>query len=330
MRRRLAIVACCALTFAQGAAAAAEPECAPAPVVAFHHRPHVAAAGPWIAVSQPTDDAVVVYEVRDGAVTPFATIGRRGTRAGEFDGPTGIAIDGSRSRLYVSDTANHRLQVFAIEPSARTPAERVRFLKAFDGRTSGRALCFPTGLALDAAGGLYVADEGTSRIVSFDEKLGFVRAIDGRSARDEPAAIVDLAWDEPRRRLLAVDAAARTIDAVTPNGPASERAAALADDGPTFVLPLAIAAGRQDALYAVDYGAHLVEILTPNGRAKSTIGGRGDRDGEFNAPVAVTVHETLGLLVLDFAGGRLQSFDPDGRWTGSYKLGGLPPPGPPK
>jgi sugar lactone lactonase YvrE len=41
------------------------------------------------------------------------TIGSRGSAAGEFVGPKGIAVDPSTGRLYIADTGNARIQRLA-------------------------------------------------------------------------------------------------------------------------------------------------------------------------------------------------------------------------
>ena len=44
--------------------------------------------------------------------TFMETIGSKGARPGQFDGPHGIAIDSGNDNVYVTDMKNHRVQVF--------------------------------------------------------------------------------------------------------------------------------------------------------------------------------------------------------------------------
>lgn len=76
---------------------------------------------------------------------------------GLFFGPRDIAI--ANDEIYVVDTGNERVQVFALDGT---------FLRAFGG-TGSEAGQFiePVGIVIDAAGRVYVADSGNARISIF-------------------------------------------------------------------------------------------------------------------------------------------------------------------
>jgi len=134
----------------------------------------------------------------------LGSIGRRGAAQGEFDRPSGLALD-RQGHLYVADACNHRVQVF--DPQGRflrslgeapgpgrlrypwdvdvTPQGTVAVLEYgnhcvtfFDrdgtvlgsqggpGRTPGRLLG-PWGLAVGPDGRIFVADTGNNRVQAF-------------------------------------------------------------------------------------------------------------------------------------------------------------------
>src|ERR1700722_7906531 len=102
-----------------------------------------------------------------GVVSTLAGDGRYGLKNGvgsssRFDYPAGIASDGA-GNLYVADQDNHMIRMI-------NPAGRV-FVLAGDGRPGYRdgdgskaRFNYPSGLALDAKGNIYVADQGNHRI----------------------------------------------------------------------------------------------------------------------------------------------------------------------
>ncbi|MBI2288231.1 MAG: 6-bladed beta-propeller [Chloroflexi bacterium] len=84
--------------------------------------------------------------------------GRHGKGEGEFDAPSGIAVD-DKEDVYVTDFYNHRIQKFSSNG-------RFQGQWGSDGRGSGR-LHYPTDVAIDHAGNIYVADAFNHRIQKF-------------------------------------------------------------------------------------------------------------------------------------------------------------------
>ncbi|HEX8703602.1 MAG TPA: PKD domain-containing protein [Myxococcaceae bacterium] len=86
--------------------------------------------------------------------------------------PRGLAVD-SAGNLYVADANNHRVLVFDTPFTSDAVADQVWGQPNFTGTTCNNggagpaALCNPWGVALDAAGNLYVADADNDRVLGF-------------------------------------------------------------------------------------------------------------------------------------------------------------------
>ncbi|MCY1021116.1 DUF6265 family protein [Pyxidicoccus sp. MSG2] len=96
------------------------------------------------------------------------TFGRRGTGKGEFEEPSGVAVD-QDGNIYVSDAGNHRIQKFD---------DQGRFLATWGarGRKTGE-FDRPMGLAVDRANKwLYVTDTDNGRVQKFDLGGKFLHA----------------------------------------------------------------------------------------------------------------------------------------------------------
>jgi DNA-binding beta-propeller fold protein YncE len=104
-----------------------------------------------------------------------------GTGADSLCGPEGIAVDGA-GNLYVADTIDNRVLEFASpflsgvtswQAAATVFGHRGSFIAITcnDGGTSAASLCDPRGVALDAAGNLYIADSGASRVLEYNTPL---------------------------------------------------------------------------------------------------------------------------------------------------------------
>jgi DNA-binding beta-propeller fold protein YncE len=108
--------------------------------------------------------------------------GMRGGEAGEFSEPTDLAFSGAN--LYVTDSANHRVQEL-------TPAGT--YVTQFGSST----LSYPEGIATDSGGNLYVVDHNKADVVEFSP-TGQVRTTFGAegSANGDLKTPVGIALDE--------------------------------------------------------------------------------------------------------------------------------------
>ncbi len=101
-------------------------------------------------------------------------IGRAGTGAGEFNRAEGVCVD-AQDRVYVADSCNHRIQVFAADG---------KFLREF-GRAGTKLgeLSYPYDVAVDKAGNIFVCEFGNSRVQVFDANFQAVEII-GRAGSE--------------------------------------------------------------------------------------------------------------------------------------------------
>lgn len=95
----------------------------------------------------------------------IATIGGAGSGDGQFEGPTGIAID-SNNNIYVVDTYNYRIQKFDYEGS---------FLGEWGVNGTGNGeFNEPTAIAIDSKDNVYVVDTYNYRIQKFTNSGTFI------------------------------------------------------------------------------------------------------------------------------------------------------------
>lgn len=130
-------------------------------------------AGNWFVAD--TANNVIREIAPDGTVSTFAgTPGATGIddgtgAAARFYAPQGVAVDGA-GNVFVSDTLNHSIRKITPAGVVTTIAGLPGFSGTADGTNSliytnnGARLNRPAGLAVDAAGNIFVADSGNDTI----------------------------------------------------------------------------------------------------------------------------------------------------------------------
>lgn len=183
--------------------------------------------------------------------------GRHGSGPGEFDAPSGVALDRAGT-VYVTDFYNHRVQAFTADG---------RFLRTWggNGRRSGK-LHFPTDVAVSPAGEVLAADGFNHRVQRFTGDGRYVGKWGGigygvpGSWPGWFALAKDVAVDTAGRVYVA-DAFNGRVQVFTPEG----NLLAIWGDGQPERRPLryasAVAVGPQGHVYVSDfYGTQLWEL----------------------------------------------------------------------
>jgi sugar lactone lactonase YvrE len=205
-----------------------------------------------------------------GVVTTFAGSGHAGYADGtgaatEFSDPTGIAVDGS-GNIYVCDKGNQRIR--EISPAGVVTTIAGDGVAGYADSTNPLSAEFmdPSGIALDAAGNLYIADANNERIRKMTP-AGVVSTLAGSATRGYAEGVAAVAeFGNPQD--VAVDASGNVYVAdvennrvrrVTPAGTVTTYAGNGEEgvvDGPASVAefegPEALALDSSGNLYVAD------------------------------------------------------------------------------
>ncbi len=251
------------------------------------------------------------------ALTTVAGDGVRGVADGpaaqaHFSDPFAVALDG-KGALYVADAGD---------------ANRIRKIDR-DGRTTTLPGAFdtPSGLAVDAAGDVIVADTGANAIHKISPK-GVVTTLAGDGTagfRDGPAGQarfngpIGVATDG-KGNVYVADTYNDRIRLITPDGQvktlAGGAAPGFADGqgaGAAFDTPCGIALDRSGALLIADTGNDAIRKLGPDGRVVTLAhAARDDRDSVLRAPVGLAETWDGFVYISSFRRGRIVELSPAG------------------
>jgi sugar lactone lactonase YvrE len=261
-----------------------------------------------------------------GSVTNSGSTNGSGSNA-QFDNPYGIAVD-STGNLYVADQNNDTIRKVTSAGFVSIIAGLAGSSGSVNGTNSTARFFYPSGVAEDANGNLYVSDTGNNTIRKITP-LGtnwVVSTIAGLAGHSGSADGTGSAARFSHPYGVAVDSAGNvyvadydyaTIRNITPAGVVSTIAGLAGNNGSAdgtgtnaqFVSPEGITVDNADNLYVTDEGANNIRKLTPVGTnwMVRTIGG--------NPSITDQIVDQYGGLIggsMDGAGSAALFYNPEG------------------
>ena len=278
-----------------------------------------------------TDNHTIRKMTPGGVVTTVAGLaGTPGSNEGigpdaRFNNPSGVAVDAS-GNIFVADSGNHTIRMVTPSRVVVTIAGTALNSGSNDGTRNGAKFNFPTGVALDGSGNIYVADQNNNTIRKVTP-AGVVTTLAG-SASSGPGSSDGTGsaaqFDSPTG--VAVDSAGnvyvadtdnQTIRKVTATGVVTTLAGQVGNfgssDGPgsaaQFSFPYGVAVDSSGFVYVTDQYNYTIRKVTPSGLVSTLagkVGVQGSSDGpgsaaRFDQPFGVAVDGSGNVFVADSA-----------------------------
>jgi sugar lactone lactonase YvrE len=257
-----------------------------------------------------------------------------------FRTPAGLAVDAA-GNVYVADQNDHTIR--KIDPDA-TPTGTVTTLAGLagtsgsaDGSGSAARFYLPSGIAVDGAGTLYVADSinetirritPAGTVTTFAGLAGVFGIEDGTGSAARFTLPFGIAVG-PGGRIIVADTANHTIRAITSArvvttiaGRARGSAGSADGSGPmaSFATPIGVAVNGAGTIYVADSNNHTIRSITPAGTVSTFAGLAGsqgyvDNSGSaarFRTPTGVAVDTAGTLYVADSGNHAIRKITPAG------------------
>ena len=171
------------------------------------------------------------------------------------------------------------------------------------------AIIWPTAIALDSVGNVYVADEALNRISIYNKDGEYLnkweRPGSGDGEWDKPSG---LAFDRDDNLYL-VDSGNDRIQKLTKDGQFIAKWGSKGTGDGQFNLPWGIEIDQDQNVFIADWRNDRIQKFTSDGQFLMKFGSTGSGDGEFNRPTGVAVDKDGEIYVADWNNDRLQVFN---------------------
>ena len=242
-------------------------------------------------------------QVKPRKYKPVLSFGGKGSSAGMFDGPWGVAVN-ERNEIAVTDRYNNRVQIFSSDGT---------YLRSFGSKGDQEGeFNEPTGIAYLNNGNIVVADTFNNRLQIFTEQGEYLTQIGGEGNLDHQ---FNYPWGlsvDSDGNIIVADADNKLVKIFTPSGQFLRK---FGED--LFVQPCHCI--QKDQYFIVsDNGDHCIKVFNTDGDFLYKLGNEGEGDGEFNEPQWLSVDKAGHLMVCDSENHRVQVLEVNGKFITKF------------
>jgi tripartite motif-containing protein 71 len=253
-----------------------------------------------------------------------AAYGSSGSGAGQFNKPSGIAVNQSTGNMYIVDTGNNRVDELNSEG---------KFVSAFGfGVSNGKAelqtctsscragtagsgngqFSNATGVAIDGSGNVWVADTGNNRIEKFSSSGAFIAAYGSKGSEpgqfDEPFYLAYSPWNGA---VYVADCGNGRVQEISTSGVFIHQFGEWGKGNGQFDYPYGIGiAPSSGNVYVGDPGDGRIEQFTPAGTYLTQFATKGSGNGQIKEAEGIAVSNSGAIDVVDSANFRIEQWAP--------------------
>ena len=241
------------------------------------------------------------------------SFGQQGLSVGMRCSPYGVAVN-ERDEIAVTDTDNHRVQVFSSDGT---------YLRSF-GRKGDKQgeFNFPAGIAFDKNKRSIVVDSNNHRVQLFNEQGEYLSQFGGEGNLDHQLkSPLGLSVDR-NENIIVADKGNKVIKTFSPSGQFLYKLGE--GEGEGFTSPFHCIQ-HDKYLIVSDGGAHCIKVFDINGNFLYKFGNKGNSDGEFRSPRFLSVNKAGHLMVCDRDNYTVQVFEMSGKFVTKFGKQGSGP-----
>lgn len=259
------------------------------------------------------------FGIKDWTFAYSHSVGRNEFAGTGFRNPVDLALDGDTAYVLNRSYEN---RPDGIHVTVCTLNEE--YIREFGAHGEGDGeFVWPTAIALDNTGKVYVADEWLNRISIFDKDGKFLskwgKAGSGNGELNKPAGLAISG-----NTVFVSDSCNHRIQKFSLDGTFQGAFGSFGSDKGQFNMPWGIALDKDGNVYVADWRNDRIQKFSSDGQWQASCGSSGSGVGQFNRPTGVAVDKDGDIYVADWRNDRVQVLAPSGRFltalTGDNQL----------
>ncbi|XP_070551123.1 uncharacterized protein [Ptychodera flava] len=234
-------------------------------------------------------------------------IGGHGSKPGQFDHPSGIAVD-HNGDLIIADKSNRRVQIIDWYGKCKC-------VNVFD---EYQGVFRPRDVALSSDGVYIVTDHGEMKVMAVDQNSEIIAEF----GKDINPYGITLSKDG---YVLVNDREHDCVKKYTKDGKKLASFGFTGNGKGQFNFPWSVAVNSKNQILVSDQNNHRVQLLSSDGEYLNSLGSKGSGQGQLKFPFGIDVDNNDNVYVCDYGNSRIVQFSAEGEFLQNIGEGQVSP-----
>jgi tripartite motif-containing protein 71 len=228
-------------------------------------------------------------------------------------------LDAGTEYHYRLVATNAKGTVYGEDVAFRTKAATSIFLASIGSAGSGNGqLSYPRGIAVDASGNFWVADDGNNRVQKFNSKGEYLAKFgtkgSGNGQLNLPTDVAITTGGD----LWVTDAVNHRVQKFNSKGEYLAKFGTEGAGNGQFYEPSGIAIAANGDLWVTDSNAERMQQFNSSGTFIKSVGTFGSGNGQFKDPSGIAIDASGNIYVADANNDRIQKFNSKGEYLSQF------------
>ncbi|MBW8060449.1 MAG: hypothetical protein FVQ78_09035 [Solirubrobacterales bacterium] len=194
------------------------------------------------------------------------------------------------------------------------------FSFAFGEAGSGNGqFSFPSGIAADPEGNVWVADSENNRVQEFSpSEYKYIRKFGSKGSGDGQFEFPSGSAVDPEGNVWVADSENNRVQEFSPSGEYIRQFGSKGSGNGQFEFPSGTAVDPGGNVWVVDAFNNRVQEFSPSGEYIRQFGSKGSGNGQFKTPISIAIDPEGNIWVTDTYNRRVQEFSPSGEYIRQF------------